>query len=73
MMHPALCPPADRAYAVIRLNLQVSHPKWHIWEKHFIATKTTPDGGVTLVCESWKQLALELEAEDTAQAMRDAA
>jgi len=71
--HPVLCPPADRAFAIMRRDLQASHPKWRIWEKHFNATKTTPTGGVTLVCNSFVQLTSELQAEDTRQAMKDAA
>lgn len=73
MKHPVLCPPADRAFAIMRSNLQRDHPKWHIWESHFNATRTTRNGGVTLVCKSWAQLTLELQAEDSTQAMRIAA
>jgi hypothetical protein len=73
MKHPVLCPPADRAFAIMRSELQRDHPRWYIWENHFNATMTTRNSGVTLVCESWDQLALELEAEDSAQATKVAA
>ena len=73
MRHPVLCPPADRAFALMRRSLQQDHPDWHLWKSAFNATKTTPAGGVTLVCENWAQLTLELQAEDTAAAIRAAA
>lgn len=73
MKHPVLCPPADQAFAIVRRDLQASHPKWHIWESHFNATKTTRNGGVTLVCRSWAELTSELQAADSAEAMQVAA